>query len=66
MIQSAFPSFYDQKKGVFIKLAAKKILSDFFDAKSVSKMKIFSYAFSFSGRFLGYILKKTKDYWYDY
>ena len=29
-------------------MAAKKILSDFFDAKSASEMKIFSYAFSFS------------------
>ena len=48
MIQSAFPSFYDQKREFSSSWRLKKILSDFFDAKSVSEMKIFSYAFSFS------------------
>ena len=41
-------------------MAAKKILSDFFDAKSVPEMKIFSYAFTISESILGYILKKQK------
>ena len=51
MIQSAFPSFYDQKREFSSSWRLKKILSDFFDAKSVSEMKIFSYAFSFGSEF---------------
>ena len=60
MIQSAFPSFYDQKREFSSSWRLKKILSDFFDAKSVSEMKIFSYAFTISESILGYILKKQK------
>ena len=66
MIQSAFPSFYDQKREFSSSWLLKKILSDFFDAKSVSGMKIFSYAFSFSESIFRVYFKKAKDYWNDY
>jgi hypothetical protein len=60
MIQSAFPSFYDQKREFSSSWRLKKILSDFFDAKSVSEMKIFSYAFSFSESISRVYSKKQK------
>ena len=60
MIQSAFPSFYDQKREFSSSWLLKKILFDFFDAKSVSEMKIFSYAFSFSESIFRIYFKKQK------